>query len=212
MDKKNQRCDICNTISSEFHTIKRKSGEDKPKRVCTPCLYNSNGLEPDVDLCIKMIRDSIWHKAIIETFILNSTDSVIAAAAEEAVVEEGVSTLYRVKDGKSPDTVNEFLIKSLQTMYEDEEIDEIISNHGTELYREAINEKNEYTIFFITSSFNGLVIGYEYAFISNNSFDMTMDDLGWCFDEETICGVIPIQVQQTKYKRIDESRGIEHKK
>lgn len=52
---------------------------------------------------------------------------------------------------------------------------------------------------FVVSEINGRLIGYDWA---RTTGDMSIWDIGWEFDEDSICFVEPYEVTKIKYRKI----------
>lgn len=73
-----------------------------------------------------------------------------------------------------------------------------------EVYTKKISNSRWWYTEFVVTNVDGMLIGYEYARANR---DEHVRDLGWEFDESTICEVEAVQETITVYKKLTPLKG-----
>lgn len=81
---------------------------------------------------------------------------------------------------------------------DDDTLIEVLTE-GADVYRKKISNSRWWYTEFIVTEIDGMLIGYEYASANR---DEHVRDLGWEFDESTICEVEPVQKTVTVYEKV----------
>lgn len=79
-----------------------------------------------------------------------------------------------------------------------------ILTEANEVYVKKVSDSRWWYTEFIVADVEGMLIGYEYAKANR---DESVRDLGWEFDETTICEVEAVQETVTVYKKLTPSEG-----
>ena len=75
-----------------------------------------------------------------------------------------------------------------------------ILTEANEVYVKKVSDSRWWYTEFIVAEVDGMLIGYEYAKANR---DESVRDLGWEFDESTICEVEAVQETVTVYKKLN---------
>lgn len=86
---------------------------------------------------------------------------------------------------------------------DDETLLEILFE-ANEVYTKKVSNSRWWYTEFVVADVEGVLIGYEYARANR---DEHVRDLGWEFDESTICEVEAVQETITVYKRVNPGSG-----
>lgn len=79
-------------------------------------------------------------------------------------------------------------------------LDEFFRDCGYEYdWKEVTSSSRWWDNLFVVQEINGKLIGYKWA---QTTGDMGIWDIGWEFDENSICFVEPYEISITKYRKI----------